>query len=190
VRLNRFSCVCPEETLTSEAGRGVNESIERDLKPLWQFPVSSRADLVLDCETARDHPGVREFLDLCDHCSGGGLLAFDMLEQKAFMAYWKFLTILRWDADRQDFAFVFFGTGLTVTHGCDFTGHTLAETGDEAIAAVTRQANARVLSERERLFISGSLAWRDRSLLRYHGVIMPLERKGSIQETVTWVCYL
>ncbi len=168
----------------------MNEYIERDLRPLWQFPVSSRADLVVDCGTARDHPGVCEFLAVCDERRGRGLLSFEMLQQKAFMPFWKFLSILRWDEAREDFAFVFFGTGLTVTHGCDFTGSSLADGGDDGIADITRRANARALFARETVFVSGSLAWRDRSLLRYSGVIMPLRRKEVVRETVNWVCYL
>lgn len=140
-----------------------------------------------DDEGVREHAGIRAFVSLCENARGGDVLTFEAIQERPFIPYWKSMGILKWDAVLRDFIFVFYGTGVSALTGCDFTGRGLSE-GDPRDAPIAQEIHRRALFDRQVVYFSGSLGWRDRSHVRYAGVAMPLRRENALNETVSLIC--
>ncbi len=142
-------------------------------------------DVVLDSADAKRDALVREFVGLCDAAHGQGVLDLEMLQQRSMMRFWSALVILRWEPAAGDFLCVLFGTMLRDHYGGDCTGKMIF--AENPFGGLFRKVNRHVLCERETVYFSGTLGWRQRGFVRYHAVILPLQRRGVVAETVTLV---
>ncbi|MGO1120309.1 hypothetical protein ACTL6U_16505 [Rhodovibrionaceae bacterium A322] len=142
-----------------------------------------------DSEETKSHPKIVAFLADCETVSRGAPLTLEQVQSPPLFRYSPTLIILRWDPDKEDFHYRYWGSQLSVVYGMDLTGGYIADGKHGYTEQAFIQAHLEVLREKKRLYLGGRIDWRDKDHQRWNQVIQPLARKGEIVETLTYVTF-
>jgi len=147
------------------------------------------ADFNRDRDETINHPKIIEFLNLCDSTCGEGCITAQMIKESSFINYWPHLIVLEWEEEKRDFRYKMWGSQLTRFYGLELTGKYIADGDHKDAENPFIEAHYEAMSERKRIFLGGTIDWRDKPSQTWNQVIMPLERNGKIGETLTYVTF-
>jgi len=136
----------------------------------------------LDSAAAKGHPLIKEFVSLVDETVGEGVLDFSHLRQRPFMKFWQHFIIYRYEQDIDDFRVKLYGTHVVKMYGVDWTGKLMSEIGFADAYDDIYKMNMKAMSDRNRIYASGSLFWQNRETRSWHSVKIPLSRNNDLNE--------
>lgn len=140
--------------------------------------------------TAKEHPLIRELVDLIDETVGPGVPYLHHIQQQPFMKFWKNLFIYKYLSSINDFEVVFFGTEVVTYFGMDPTGKLLSDIGLKEAYASVYEANMRVIKGERRVYSSGTLTWQNKEHRKWHHVKMPIIRNGDEIEVLSCITHI
>lgn len=133
---------------------------------------------------AKEHPTIKEFVNLVDKTVGDDVLDFAHLREKPFMKFWSNFILYQYEEDNNDFRIKFHGTYITTNYGEDWTGKLLSKVdlGDEYNNAFNQ--NLQIIKSEHRVYASGTFFWKNREHKKFYHVKMPLRRNDKINEVL------
>ena len=137
-----------------------------------------------DSQAAKEHPLIKEFVDLVDETAKDGVLSFADLTTSPFMKFWRYLVIYEFEPELTDFRVRYWGSHPVTITGNDWTGKLLSEMGYMDSTEEIHVLNMEALEKRKRIFASGNLHWQSREHIDWNQVKMPLCRGESINEVL------
>ena len=146
-------------------------------------------EFIRDLPEARNHPDLVKFLDVCKTTCGEQTVQFSDFENAPFLRFWDSSLILRWDSERKDFRYIFWGTKLATIYGMELTGRYIIDGDHKQNEDPFIKTHFESMSEQKIVHLGGSLGWRDKRYQKWNQVIQPLSRNGNINETLTYVTF-
>ena len=147
------------------------------------------SDFNRDLRETINHSKITEFLSVCSKICGDDVVSFTDFQSDPFLKFWTSSIILKWDEDRHDFLYVFWGNELTKVYGLELTGKYIADGDHKDTENPFIKAHYEAMTERSKIFLGGTIDWREKGFQTWHQVIQPLERNGEIRETLTFVTF-
>lgn len=138
---------------------------------------------------AKNHPLIKMFVNLFDETTSDGVPDFEDILQRPFMKFWRHFIIHTYDEEIADFRTTFYGTHITEIYQRECTGLLISEMGFGEAEDMIRNMNKKALDNRERIYASNSLFWKNNENKVYHQVKMPLRRKGNINEVLVCMTF-
>ncbi len=147
------------------------------------------ADLNRDLPETINHPKIKEFLSVClEHCDEH-VVSFTDFQSGPFQRFWASSIILKWDKEKHDFLYVLWGTELTKIYGLELTGKYIADGEHKDAENPFIKAHLEAMNGMSKVFLGGTIDWREKGCQTWHQVIQPLRRNGQISETLTYVSF-
>ncbi len=128
-------------------------------------------------------------MDLVEATVGDGILPFEHVNGAAFMPYWKNLCIMKYVPDADDFRYRLWGTRLVELYERELTGRMMADVYSGERYIDFKGLDSLVLENRRTVCASGSLDWQERGHRSLHMAVMPLERGGRVNETLSYIVF-
>lgn len=136
-----------------------------------------------------DHPDIQMFLTVCSEVCGDEIISFAEFQSAPLLPYWTNSIILRWEEDKHDFLYVFWGTELTKIYGLELSGKYIADGDHKDTENPFINAHLEAMNERKKIYLGGTIDWRDKGFQCWNQVIQPLSREGEVGETLTYVTF-
>ena len=127
-----------------------------------------------DSPEARDHPLIREFVELVDASAADGVLTLKTFQTPPFMKCWESALIYDLDDDRADLTVRFFGSRLVDAYDRDCTGGKFSDMGYGEHEDYFQRQNLAACLDGERTYVRGRHYWNDKNYFICHQVKMPL----------------
>jgi hypothetical protein len=148
------------------------------------------ADFNRDTSETMNHPDIIGFLQTCDDIFEDQTVTFESFEQdRRLIKFWPTSIILKWEEDRYDFLYVFWGTRLTTVYGLELTGKYIADGDHKDTENPFINAHLESMNQNKRIYLGGTIDWRDKGYQKWNQIIQPLSRQGKIRETLTYVTF-
>lgn len=142
-----------------------------------------------DHPTTMNHPDIIEFLKDCDAVRFLGCIDFEMMRSMPLIRYSDSLIVLRWDSDKKDFIYKYWGSNLTEVYGLELSGKYIADGKHGDTENPFIQAHLECIRDEKTIFLGGTIDWREKEYQSWNQVIQPLKRDGLINETITYVTF-
>jgi hypothetical protein len=137
------------------------------------------------CENGEiSDPRVLEFMDTVGNRD---FLDFKDLQQISFMKFWKHMVIFHYEAG--DFKYIFFGTNLVDTFGSEHTGKFVSEIPNLIRQNELYEVMQNVIATKQNVYAKGNLKIDEKEYRLWQRVIMPLQRKGEINEVLHFIVF-
>ncbi|MCZ4279724.1 hypothetical protein O4H49_02965 [Kiloniella laminariae] len=146
-------------------------------------------EIYLNQETTINHPDIVEFLRLCDQVRGQGYMTIPLIQNRPFLSYWPTLILNRWDAEKQDFFYSYWGSGLAAVYGMDLSWKYIKRGEFPQTENIFWQAHHDVMTQLKPVYLATSIHWLNKDFQQLNAVILPLERNGTVSETLAYVSF-
>ena len=142
-----------------------------------------------DLEVSINHHAIKGFLKLCDEARGKGHMTLDLIQSRPFISYWPTLILNRYHEDKNDFLYSFWGSKLSSVYGMDLTGKYILRGEFKETENVFWTAHNDVITDLKPVYLNTSIHWLDKEHQTFNAVIIPMERNGTITETIAYVAF-
>ena len=95
--------------------------------------------------------------------------------------------ILKWNTVEKDFEYRYWGSTVAQAYGLDLTGKHLRKGHPHVFTEKFISAHFEAMTEKKRIFLGGSLDWLQKDHRTWDQITIPLERRGSINETLSFI---
>ncbi len=147
------------------------------------------ADFHEDRPETINHPDILKFLSVCNDVCGDGIVSFAEFQQGPLLSFWSNSIILRWEEEKHDFLYVFWGTELTKVYGLELSGKYIADGDHKDTENPFIITHLESMNEKKKIYLGGTIDWRDKGFQNWNQVIQPLSRNGHVGETLTYVTF-
>lgn len=147
------------------------------------------ADFNRDLPATINHPHLVKFLKTCEEACKDDIITFKEYKSEAFYDFWESCLILEWHESKHDFRYVYWGPRLTQLYGLDLKGKYIADGDHKETENPFIEAHLESMREHKRIYLGGTIDWRNKGFRKWNQVIQPLRRNGAINETLTYVTF-
>jgi len=134
-----------------------------------------------------NHPDILAFIAVCDKLKDGNILSEQDLRSVEILAMIDSIFILKWDENEGDFQYRYWGTSVANAYGLDLTGKHLRKGHPHAFTEKFIEAHYEAMTQKKRVFLGGSLDWRQKDHRTWDQVTMPLARGDKVDETLSYI---
>ena len=114
-------------------------------------------DFNRDLAETQDHPNLINLLDVCNATCGEQAVQFSNFKSSPFLEFWSSSLILRWDAKRNDFRYIFWVTQLATVYGLELTDKYISDGDHKNRKKPFIKAHFESMSLEKLVYLSGTL---------------------------------
>jgi hypothetical protein len=134
-------------------------------------------------------PEIVRFLNDCDDLRGERLITVADTQTRAFTRYWPTMIIHKWDPDKQDFLYTFWGTGMVEAYGMELTGKYIKRGEFLETEQVFFDTHSVAMTEQRAVFLRSEVFWLSKNYKELNAVIIPLKHRGGADGTLSYVTF-
>ncbi len=144
--------------------------------------------IIQNSKEAREHPVIKEFVQLVRETVGDGVIDFSHLQAYPFMKFWPNFSLVEYLENEDDFRSIMCGSALADAFGRDQTGKKISELEFGEIKDGMRQLHFDAL-QGEIVYASCTFAFQNREHRKWHQVKMQMTHSGRTNETVAVIVF-
>ncbi|MBO6518517.1 MAG: hypothetical protein JJ900_16655 [Rhodospirillales bacterium] len=138
---------------------------------------------------ARGNPEIVRFLALCDSVKGDVPLTLPAVQSEPFMPFWPTLIMHKWDAEKQDFLYTYWGTELVKVYEMELTGKYILRGEFKETEQIFHRAHADAMAGPDPVYLHASIYWINKEYRSLDAVIVPMSHADGGQGTLAYLVF-
>jgi hypothetical protein len=119
----------------------------------------------------------------------GPMLTLSDSQSRPMMTYWPTMIINRWDEDKADFQFTFWGTGMLSVYGMELTGKYIKRGEFTETQDAFHKVHYDAMTDKRPVYFRTSIHWINKDYHEFNAVVLPMELRGSDKGTLAYVVF-